>query len=254
MNVQKELFHACLSWATKQCEDGGDQQPSGVALRAALGDALFLIRFPSMSISEFTETVLPVGLLNMEEENTIYRVLNSSIHCSITPGKVQFPVKSRQTVLFECEIVYNNNFNRQSTSRIGLGSGFVHRSPWSITLAVDKDILISDVTFHGDYKGKVLLVQNGITKAEAQCDEPARRARFSSMVTVEPGSLILSSEGSYTYSGDYFSKPLLNQQPLVNSEDDDVKINVRDFSNFCFIKSINYSHNDQLQFFEQHFA
>lgn len=251
--IQVELFHACLAWATKQCEDEGEEKPSGEALRAALGDVLYLLRLPSLSIRDFTERVLPTGVLNMEEENAIYRQLNAPGH--MVNGKLPFPLKARQVVTFECHIDYaSSGFSRQSTTRIGLGSGFVHRSQWSMTFTVDKDVIVNALTFHGEFKGKVTLVQNGVTKAEAESDEPMKRIKLTPATLLEPGSFTVSSEGAYTYSGDYFSKPLYGQQPAVDSDDDSVRLTVRDFSSFCFITSISYSHSDKLHFNEEHFT
>ncbi len=76
---------------------------------------------------------------------------------------------------------------------------------------VDKDVVLSDVIFHGEYKGMVTLSQNGNVKAEASCDEPLKEIRFAPPTLLEPGPFTLSSDWAYTYihGGLLFETPVL---------------------------------------------
>ena len=55
-----ELFEVVKRWAEAKCEDK-------TAMRAALGDAVNLIRFPTMAPKEFAARVVPTGILTSDE-------------------------------------------------------------------------------------------------------------------------------------------------------------------------------------------
>ena len=65
-----ELFVACHAWAVEECKRQ-ELEPSGPNKRRVLGDCLSLIRFPCMPTSDITEYVLPTGILNEEEKESL---------------------------------------------------------------------------------------------------------------------------------------------------------------------------------------
>lgn len=48
-----EAFGACISWARKKCEENVLDATNAANLRTALGEAIFKIRFCSMSHEQF---------------------------------------------------------------------------------------------------------------------------------------------------------------------------------------------------------
>ena len=66
-----ELFHAVLKWSSAQCAKSG-LEATGEKRRAVIGDALYQIRFPTMSQEEFAQYVSRSGLLTAEEVSSIY--------------------------------------------------------------------------------------------------------------------------------------------------------------------------------------
>ena len=90
--VAKEtvLFHAAVKWAGREC------QRLSIPLtvenkRRVLGDAFYSIRFPLMSMKEFTEDVAQSSFLSHEEVANMYIGYNSSFQsCNI-----RFPTEQR---------------------------------------------------------------------------------------------------------------------------------------------------------------
>lgn len=90
--VAKEmvLFRAAVKWAGHEC------QRLSIPLtvenkRKVLGDAFYSIRFPLMSVKEFTDEVAQSSFLSHEEVATMYIGFNSSFESC----KVKFPTEPR---------------------------------------------------------------------------------------------------------------------------------------------------------------
>lgn len=90
--VAKEtvLFHAAVKWAGREC------QRLSIPLtvenkRRVLGDAFYSIRFPLMSMKEFTEDVAQSSFLSYEEVANMYIGYNSNF----TSCNIRFPTEPR---------------------------------------------------------------------------------------------------------------------------------------------------------------
>ena len=66
-----ELFQAVLKWSSAQCVKSG-VEATGENRRAVICDALYQIRFPTMSQKEFGQNVSRSGVLTAEEVISIY--------------------------------------------------------------------------------------------------------------------------------------------------------------------------------------
>ena len=92
--TELDVFKACVRWATTQCEKQASSEecsdennpkpaPNGLQLREALGDNLFLLRFPALSLEEFNEHVAPQELLTEGEGYRIFRYITAKITKSL---------------------------------------------------------------------------------------------------------------------------------------------------------------------------
>jgi hypothetical protein len=80
-----------VKWAEKQCQTL-QKTASGENIREVLGENLFLIRFPTMSLSDFTEVVTPRDVLTGDEVFQVMRYISSTSH---QPEILPFPLEMR---------------------------------------------------------------------------------------------------------------------------------------------------------------
>ncbi|XP_052902393.1 BTB/POZ domain-containing protein 6-B isoform X2 [Anopheles moucheti] len=83
------LFEAALSWAHAACTKM-DIEPTSSNKRQLLGQALYLIRIPTMTLEEFANRVAQLGILTNQETIDIF--LNFTAK---NKPKLTFPVKAR---------------------------------------------------------------------------------------------------------------------------------------------------------------
>ncbi|XP_045172403.2 BTB/POZ domain-containing protein 6-B-like [Mercenaria mercenaria] len=69
---EENIFSACVKWARNKCKlDNKD--PSAETLRETLGDALYNIRFPVMSVEKFATIVTPSEILTSTDQIMLYQ-------------------------------------------------------------------------------------------------------------------------------------------------------------------------------------
>lgn len=68
---EMHLFEAALNWATAECIRK-ELEPSSQNKRAVLGNSLYLIRIPTMSLDEFANTAAQLGILTPQETIDIF--------------------------------------------------------------------------------------------------------------------------------------------------------------------------------------
>ena len=124
-----------------------------------LGDTLRLIHFPAMSIDEFTKIVVPAGLLEVDEENAVFRALlgaasepggvvdgGSAAESAAATKKASpvFPRNSRNFVTTRCDINYDGYMRHgaSSSSLFRGGAAMPHRNGWSLTVYCDHSIKV----------------------------------------------------------------------------------------------------------------
>ena len=90
ITTELEVFQAALKWANAKCAQL-KRSLDGPNLREVMGNNLFLIRFPTMSTEEFTESVAPQDILTASEGYDVLRFIASK---SNKPSKMPFSLLS----------------------------------------------------------------------------------------------------------------------------------------------------------------
>ncbi|XP_065307862.1 BTB/POZ domain-containing protein 2-like [Dermacentor albipictus] len=181
-----KLFAASVRWAEAECVRTG-RPVTADNKRAALGRALFLVRFPLMSIEEFALGPAQSGLLTDRELVSLF------LHLTVNPKPpVMFPDSPRCCILGKEQVVARF---QQTESRWGY-SGTSDR----IRFAVDRKIFVLGYGLYGsihgpsDYDVNIQLIQTGSGQVLGSHDtsfnsdgSPTRfRVLFKSPVEVTP--------------------------------------------------------------------
>lgn len=100
------------SWAEFQCENAV-MELNGENIRNALGEILFLIRFPVMRLESFFETVHPKGILTPEEVAGISRSIALQGY-----SQLQMPIIDRLSTILNIRSLFDkfnlNYLNKKS--------------------------------------------------------------------------------------------------------------------------------------------
>ena len=89
--LSSSTINICMKWAKNQCQKL-KKSPSGENIREVLGNNLYLIRFPTMSPSEFAGVVVNQHILTDSEAFQVFRHLNSE---SNKPDDLPFQTERR---------------------------------------------------------------------------------------------------------------------------------------------------------------
>lgn len=74
-----ELFDACIEWARAACEHKNIDATKVENLRLELGDAIYQVRFGSLTIDEFNvRHKSPEGFFTADESNEIFHMIGKS--------------------------------------------------------------------------------------------------------------------------------------------------------------------------------
>ncbi|XP_021965514.1 BTB/POZ domain-containing protein 6 isoform X2 [Folsomia candida] len=93
--TELEIFKAVLRWAELECERN-NIEPTDSNLRGAIGENLFLVRFPTMTPEEFATEVAPRNILTAEESRSIFIFMCAGYHNKMNPAFIpRFPIKKR---------------------------------------------------------------------------------------------------------------------------------------------------------------
>jgi len=70
--TEKHVFESCVRWAKHQLLELGNEDPSDEEVREKLGDALYEIRFPTMTAEEFAGLTAHSKILTGDEKHDVY--------------------------------------------------------------------------------------------------------------------------------------------------------------------------------------
>ncbi|XP_071487052.1 BTB/POZ domain-containing protein 6-B-like [Diadema antillarum] len=160
LNVKElVLFHAAMQWAEAECRRKG-LMASPDNFRKVLGQALYLIRIPTMPLKEFANNVARSGVITLEETTDIF--LHYTADCK---PQLSFPCKQR-TGLRTCTV------HRFQSSAYRSNQWRYRGRCDSIQFAVDRRIFIAGFGLYGsssggaEYKVKIELKRAGKCLAE----------------------------------------------------------------------------------------
>ena len=244
-----EVFKACLKWAELQCTSQ-QLEPCPENSRQMLGEALFLIHIPSISLGDFTQVVVPSKLLTMQEENMMFKFFMGD---QSLVGTLPFPVSTREFFAFNCRLFYDG-YARQSTAVTPLYNGFIRRSQWSVVFQVDNTIKLHEISLLGDFSGVLSIQQNDIKKVEISCSAPERTFKLEEDLLIEAGQFTVVTDVTGSYSGEYYYKNLPARVPRTDCESDSVTILAKECTTVSMISHFTFTHSEDMLFIDDHFA
>ncbi|KAL3073409.1 hypothetical protein niasHT_038547 [Heterodera trifolii] len=86
------LWHTAIRWADAQCRQNG-HECSGENRRAALGPALYKIRFPLIPEEQFTDQIVPTGVLTGDEVARVFDHFRAEKNRAQPEADVQYPLQ-----------------------------------------------------------------------------------------------------------------------------------------------------------------
>lgn len=185
---ESALFAACIRWCEQHIRREGlavtDQE-----IRKTLGKAIYLIRFPLMTISDFADNAGSGDILSADEKASVYFFLASTRNKDA--AELKFNSKPRGRPLHKC-------------SRFEYVEGSVYEY-WicngkkidSITFDVDKTILLRGLSVYGGI--------NGVQDASANV----------TITESVSGKVVRSVDKSFTCDGTSVPVPLYTGAPIV---------------------------------------
>ena len=139
LNVEEvDIFRACLEWAGARCLEEG--VPVSVdEIRADLGKALYLVRFPVMDISDFSNKVVNEGVLSDKEVITIFLALTREQ----PPPNLQFSDIERSGQLLNVPSVFTTGM-----TKVALTTGGPYATlEGAHILPTEKDVMVKCIYF-----------------------------------------------------------------------------------------------------------
>ena len=141
VNREIEVFEATMKWATHKCQELG-QEVDGTNLRQALGEDLYLLRIPNMSVDEFNDIVLPYNVLTLAEGFEVFRNLTAKSYQSDNLPFLTTPRKRLKCKLIVIPVPYSPKSGRLMRSET-----FVLESRLECQLS--KPIWLKKILLHG---------------------------------------------------------------------------------------------------------
>lgn len=251
LNVHEiDVFRAAVHWSERKTSDQ-NLSPTSINKRNVLGEALFLIHVPAMSISEFTKIVLPTRLLTSDEENLVFRSMLD--RDSVPSQLVPFPQNCRNFVATRCDVVYTG-FVRHVSQLASMFQGTPQRSRWSMTFHCDHSIKLQEIGVFGLMQGQLTVTQNGFRKLEISTPSPVQSYQVAEDdVQLDAGPFAISTDQPFAYTGEYFSKGMSSSLPAISSDNDRVNVSVRDTSALCFVSYVVFAPTDEIHFIENYY-
>ena len=91
INKELDVFLASIKWAQKKCQEL-HKSIEGSNLRQVLGENLFFIRFPTMTVDDINEAVIPSGVLTDRERIQVFQYITAKAKST---ENLPFPTEPR---------------------------------------------------------------------------------------------------------------------------------------------------------------
>lgn len=108
---EMNLLEAALNWAQAEC-GRREMEPTPQNKRDVLGDALYLIRIPTMTLEEFANGAAQIGILTPQETIDIFFHFTANNKPSL-----RYPIKHRTGLKSQVSLNSSMYFWRQLSSR-----------------------------------------------------------------------------------------------------------------------------------------
>lgn len=189
---EMHLFEAALNWAAAECVRK-ELEPSAQNKRAVLGNSLYLIRIPTMSLDEFANTAAQLGILTNQETIDIFLHFTAR-----NKPHLNYPIKPRTGLKPQICHRFQSSAYRSNQWR------YRGRCD-SIQFSVDKRIFIVGFGLYGssnasaDYNVKIELKRLGRVLAEnnitfySDGSSNTFRVYFEHPIQIEPESFYTAS-------------------------------------------------------------
>ena len=157
---EMEVFNASMKWAESRCQQL-KRSIDGANLREVLSDNLFLIRFPTMTIGDISDTIVPKDILTDKEGFQILHYLTAKS----MPPTLLFPIEPRIDRTPRALLI-PTNYDTQDGS-LHPGRSYTYHTNLNCTLS--QTVQIKKIFIHGnrgkavEYSLTVILMQNGKT-------------------------------------------------------------------------------------------
>ena len=153
------LFQAVLMWSNHECLKNG-LETTDENRRAVIGDAIYEIRFLSMTMKEFAQYVSSSGLLKDEEVIPIYEKF-----CGFENPNLMWKKPKRLSSFITTNIQYFPRFQRSNLKEPDSSWSYVN-APDRISFKVNKPATFYGVRLFGDAKGSTYEVTLEVNGAE----------------------------------------------------------------------------------------
>jgi hypothetical protein len=141
MNAEEvDLFQACLRWAHAECQRK-DLKVEPPALRNVLEDYFKDIRFPAMSLDQFTNYVVPHEVLSSDEGFALFRYFT----CPQKPASLPFKTAQRENPFAEKQTLL---YTGQTETRSIMSSYTLQTISETMTCHLSKSAMITGFLFH----------------------------------------------------------------------------------------------------------
>ena len=186
------LFEAALRWAEAEC-GRQELEPTSENKRKVLGNALYLIRIPTMQLDEFANSAAQSGILNLQETNDIFLYYTAQYKPNLPySGKPRRGLVPHRVHRFQSTAFRGNQWRYRGRCD-------------SIQFSCDKRIFIAGFGLYGssngpaEYRVKIELKRNGMilgcnqTKFLSDGSSNSFPVFFENPIQIEPDTFYTAS-------------------------------------------------------------
>lgn len=100
-----EIVKACINWAERKCINDQSKPVTGSEIRKALGENIYLLRFPALNCDQFVTHVVPRDILSKKEGYLVFCYL----HNKEAQPELPFVVRPRTNPFRDVQLLINTD-------------------------------------------------------------------------------------------------------------------------------------------------